>query len=106
MGLQPIGTWTDLVRYHDYIEAVLTWVGAQIRAGKSRDEILAMREPLAGFEDFGPVRESGRPGNPDVRLRGDHHGGVGARQPIPFTLSGTGRRSRLPIRHLRLLPPP
>lgn len=64
VGLQPIGTWTDLVRYHDYIEAVLTWVGAQIRAGRSQDEIMAMREPLAGFEDFGPF---GNPGAREIR---------------------------------------
>lgn len=63
-GLQPVGTWTDLVRYHDYIEAVLTWVGAQIRAGRSQDEIMAMREPVAGFEDFGPF---GNPGAREIR---------------------------------------
>jgi len=63
-GLPVTGSWTDLVRYHDYIEAVLTWVGAEIRAGKSRDEILAMREPLAGFEDFGPF---GNPGAREIR---------------------------------------
>lgn len=64
VGLQPVGTWSDLVRYHDYVEAVLTWVGAQIRAGRSQDEILAMREPLAGFEDFGPF---GNPGAREIR---------------------------------------
>lgn len=63
-GLQPVGTWTDLVRFHDYIEAVLTWVGAQIRAGRSQDEIMAMREPVAGFEDFGPF---GNPGAREIR---------------------------------------
>ena len=64
VGLQPVGTWTDLVRFHDYIEAVLTAVGAQIRAGRSRDEIMANREPLAGFEDYGPF---GNPGAREIR---------------------------------------
>jgi glyoxylase-like metal-dependent hydrolase (beta-lactamase superfamily II) len=64
VGLQPVGTWTDLVRYHDYIGSVLNWVGAEIRAGKSRDDILAMQTPLAGFEDFGPF---GNPGAREIR---------------------------------------
>ena len=63
-GLPVTGTYTDLVRFHDYIEAVLGWVGAQVRAGKSRDEILAMGEPLAGFEDYGPF---GNPGAREIR---------------------------------------
>ena len=64
VGLQPVGTWTDLARYHDYIGAVLTWVGDQIRAGMSRDDILAVQAPLAGFEDFGPF---GNPGAREIR---------------------------------------
>ena len=59
VGLQPVGSWTDLMRFHDYIGAVLTWVGAEVRAGRSREEILAMQAPLAGFEDFGPFRNPG-----------------------------------------------
>ncbi len=63
-GLPVAGTYTDLVRFHDYLEAVLTFVGAQVRAGRGRDDILAMGEPLSGFEDFGPF---GRPGAREVR---------------------------------------
>jgi cyclase len=63
-GLQPIGTYTDLARFHDYIEAVLASVGSQIRTGRSRDEILGARAPLAGFEDYGPF---GQPGAREVR---------------------------------------
>ena len=63
-GLQPIGTWTDLRRFHDYIEAVLQWVGAAVRAGKSREEVLAAQEPVSGFEDYGPF---GNPGAREIR---------------------------------------
>lgn len=63
-GLPVTGTWTDLVRFRDFLGAVLESVDAEIRAGRSRDEILARREPLAGFEDFGPFRE---PGGREVR---------------------------------------
>lgn len=63
-GLPVTGSWTDLVRFHDYIEAVLSWVGAQIRAGKSQEEVMAMRDPVAGFEDYGPF---GNPGAREIR---------------------------------------
>jgi glyoxylase-like metal-dependent hydrolase (beta-lactamase superfamily II) len=63
-GLPVIGTYTDLVRFHDYLGAVLAFVDARIRGGSSRDEILAVREPLAGFEDYGPF---GQPGAREVR---------------------------------------
>jgi glyoxylase-like metal-dependent hydrolase (beta-lactamase superfamily II) len=43
----------ELKRFRDYLEAVLDFVGKQIKAGKSREEILAMRDPLKGFETFG-----------------------------------------------------
>lgn len=58
-GLPLTGTHTDVRRFHDYLGAVLEWVGAGIRAGRSRDEILADGGPLPGFEEFGPFRESG-----------------------------------------------
>lgn len=58
-GLPVTGTFTDLVRFHDYLEAVLAFVEAQVRAGRSRDEILAMRNPLAGFEEYGPFGPMG-----------------------------------------------
>ncbi len=52
-GLPLTGTSADLARFKDYIGALLAFVESQVKAGKSRDEILAMRDPLAGFENFG-----------------------------------------------------
>ena len=63
-GLPVLGTYTDLVRFHDYLGAVLSAVDAGIRAGRGRDDILAMREPLAGLEDYGPF---GQPGAREIR---------------------------------------
>lgn len=60
-GLPVTGNHTELARFRDYLGAVLAFVDAQIRAGKSREEVLAMREPLRGFESFG------RFGNPGAR---------------------------------------
>lgn len=63
-GLPVTGTFTDLERFHDYLGAVLGFVQTQIAAGRGRDEILAMRDPMAGFEDFGPF---GQPGAREAR---------------------------------------
>ena len=48
-----VGGPAELTRFRDYIGALLAFVEAQHKAGKSRDEILAMRDPLQGFENFG-----------------------------------------------------
>jgi glyoxylase-like metal-dependent hydrolase (beta-lactamase superfamily II) len=48
-----IGNAADLTRFRNYLGAVLAFVETQHKAGKSKDEILAMRDPLAGFETFG-----------------------------------------------------
>jgi len=53
MGLPLTGPQSELVRFRDYLGALLAFVDSQVKAGKSRDEILAMRDPLKGFETFG-----------------------------------------------------
>jgi hypothetical protein len=52
-GLPVTGSRTDLHRFRDYLGAVLGFVETQVQAGKSREEVLAMREPLPGFEAWG-----------------------------------------------------
>lgn len=52
-GLPVTGSAADLGKFRDYLGAVLNFVEAQHKAGKSRDEILAMRDPLAGYEGYG-----------------------------------------------------
>ena len=56
-----VGGPAELTRFRDYLGAVLAFVETQHKAGKSKDEILAMRDPLPGFENFG------RFGNPGPR---------------------------------------
>lgn len=60
-GLPVTGDQADMMRFRDYLAAVLQHVQTQVQAGRSRDEILAGRDPLRGFEDFGPF------GNPSAR---------------------------------------
>jgi cyclase len=52
-GHPVTGDRRDLIHFHDYMGALLDFVDAQVRAGRSRGEVLGMREPLAGFEEFG-----------------------------------------------------
>ncbi|HET9424018.1 MAG TPA: MBL fold metallo-hydrolase [Gemmatimonadaceae bacterium] len=60
-GLPVTGSQKDLAHFRDYIGALLAFVEGQVKAGKSREEVLAMRDPLKGFESFG------RFGNPSPR---------------------------------------
>jgi cyclase len=63
-GLPVTGSFTDLLRFRDYLDGVLTAVDRAIRAGQSREGFIVAGQPLAGFEDFGPF---GQPGPREVR---------------------------------------
>ena len=63
-GLPFTGTFTDLLRFRDYLGAALDFVQASMQEGRNRDEVLALEGPLPGFEDFGPF---GRPGAREIR---------------------------------------
>src|SRR5688500_14077165 len=52
-GLPVTGSQADLARFRDYLGALLAFVDAQVKAGRAREEVLAMRDPLKGFESFG-----------------------------------------------------
>jgi glyoxylase-like metal-dependent hydrolase (beta-lactamase superfamily II) len=52
-NLPVSGDRAVMVQFRDYLGAVIDFVQAQVKAGRSRDEILAMRDPLKGFESFG-----------------------------------------------------
>lgn len=52
-NLPITGNHTDLEKFRDYLGAVLAFVDTQVKAGKSRDEVMAMRDPLKGYEQYG-----------------------------------------------------
>jgi hypothetical protein len=52
-GLPVTGSSADPLQFRDYLAGVLTFVERQAAAGRSREEVLAMRAPLAGFEAWG-----------------------------------------------------
>jgi cyclase len=59
---QPVtGPRADVLRLRDYFTKLLEFVGAEMKAGKTKEQVLAIRDPLKGFEDFGPF------GNQDAR---------------------------------------
>ena len=53
-GVPVTGGSAELLQFRDYLGAVLAFVERHVAAGRSRDEILAMRTPLPGFEAWGP----------------------------------------------------
>ncbi len=75
-GLPVTGTHADLTNFRDYLGALLGFVESQVRTGRSREEVLAMRDPLKGFESYGPF---GRPGPRDA-LTCAYEEVVGARE--------------------------
>ena len=58
-GLPITGSAADLGRFKDYLGAVLAFVESHVKAGKTRDEILVMRDPLKGFETYGRFGQAG-----------------------------------------------
>ena len=53
-GMFPVtGPRAELMLFHDYLTALLAYVQAEIKSGKTRDEIIAIRTPLKGFETHG-----------------------------------------------------
>jgi glyoxylase-like metal-dependent hydrolase (beta-lactamase superfamily II) len=62
-GLPITGSSTELLQFRDYLGGVLAFVERNVAAGRSREEVLAMRAPLAGFEAWGPF---GQPGPRDA----------------------------------------
>jgi cyclase len=58
VGSPVTGTRRDVATVRDYLGALMAFVESNVKAGKSRDEVMAMREPLKGFESFGPFGAS------------------------------------------------
>lgn len=58
-GLPVTGSAADLLQFRDYLGAVLAFVERHVEAGRTREEVLAMRAPLAGFEAWGPFGQAG-----------------------------------------------
>jgi glyoxylase-like metal-dependent hydrolase (beta-lactamase superfamily II) len=49
------GSSRDLTHFASYLRALLAFTQSQITAGRSQTDVTAIREPLAGFDEFGPL---------------------------------------------------
>ncbi len=52
---QPTGGSADLLYMRDYLTALVEFVRGEIKAGKPKETILAITDPLKGFPDHGPL---------------------------------------------------
>ena len=58
-GLPVTGTAADLLQFRDYLGAVIALVERQVAEGRTREEVLGMRQPLPGFEAWGAFGQPG-----------------------------------------------
>ena len=49
------GSRADLTRHANYLTALLDYVRGQVKAGKSREQVVASTDVITGFEDYGPL---------------------------------------------------
>jgi cyclase len=49
------GSRADLHYHADYLVALLEYVREQVKAGKTREQVLASTDIIKGFEDYGPL---------------------------------------------------
>ncbi len=56
-GLQPTGTKDDVLYQRDFLSALLDYTKGEIKAGKTRDQIVKAAPELKGFPDHGPLTE-------------------------------------------------
>jgi glyoxylase-like metal-dependent hydrolase (beta-lactamase superfamily II) len=54
-GFEVTGRTPDLLYQRDYFTALLAYMRAEIKSGKSRDAIVTSTEPLKGFADHGAM---------------------------------------------------
>jgi hypothetical protein len=54
-NLPVTGSRADLMRMRDYLTALLAHVQAEMKTGKSKEQISAGTSPLKGFEGHGPL---------------------------------------------------
>jgi glyoxylase-like metal-dependent hydrolase (beta-lactamase superfamily II) len=52
---QVTGSRADLACMRDYLGALLEFVRSEMKAGKPRDAIVGIKDPLKGFPDHGPL---------------------------------------------------
>jgi cyclase len=55
MKFEVTGSRADLTHHANYLTALLGYVREQVKAGKTREQIVASTDVIKGFEDYGPL---------------------------------------------------
>jgi glyoxylase-like metal-dependent hydrolase (beta-lactamase superfamily II) len=55
VGYDVTGSRADLRHHAGYLGALLEFVRGQVKAGRTREEVLASKDIIKGFEDYGPL---------------------------------------------------
>jgi glyoxylase-like metal-dependent hydrolase (beta-lactamase superfamily II) len=55
MKFEVTGSRADLTHHANYLTALLGYVREQVKAGKTREQIVASTDVINGFEDYGPL---------------------------------------------------
>jgi cyclase len=56
-AFQPTGGKADVIYMRDYLTALLDFVRGEMKAGKTKEVIVKLTDPLKGFPDHGPLIE-------------------------------------------------
>jgi glyoxylase-like metal-dependent hydrolase (beta-lactamase superfamily II) len=54
-GFDVTGTRADLAHHANYLVALLDYVRGQVKAGRTREQVVASTDVIKGFEDYGPL---------------------------------------------------
>jgi glyoxylase-like metal-dependent hydrolase (beta-lactamase superfamily II) len=54
-GHEVTGSRADLRHHAGYLSALLDYVRGQVKAGRTAEEVQASKDPLKGFDDYGPM---------------------------------------------------
>jgi len=57
-NLPVTGGRADLMVMRDFLNALLAFVQAEIKSGKTKEQILAIKTPLPGFDSHGPLAQA------------------------------------------------
>lgn len=51
------GSNKDLQHHANYLNALLDWTRAQVKAGRTREQVLESKDIIPGFDDYGPLTQ-------------------------------------------------